>query len=140
MIIKKREKQTVEQTPCQWVDYRDGVSFELYGLSHPLYVQAYIKLGIREAKEDLLNLSEDANSIEQYALIIGQYLVKDWKGIKDEDGEDLECTADHFVDLLTAEEGLMGWILDKSREIQEQHANSVVETKKKPSKGGNTKG
>lgn len=140
MIIKKREKQTVAQTPCQWVDYRDGASFELYGLSHPLYVQAYIKLGIREAKEDLLNLSEDANSIEQYALIIGQYLVKDWKGIKDEDGEDLECTADHFVDLLTAEEGLMGWILDKSREIQEQHANSVVETKKKPSKGGNTKG
>ena len=140
MIIKKREKQTVAQTPCQWVDYRDGASFELYGWSHPLYVQAYIKLGIREAKEDLLNLSEDANSIEQYALIIGQYLVKDWKGIKDEDGEDLECTADHFVDLLTAEEGLMGWILDKSREIQEQHANSVVETKKKPSKGGNTKG
>lgn len=122
------------------MDYRDGVSFELYGMSHPLYIQAYIKLGIRESKEDLLNLSEDANSIEQYALIIGQYLVKDWVGIKDEDGNDLACTADHFVDLLAVEEGLLNWILDKSREIQEQHATSVVKAKKKPSKGGNTKG
>lgn len=139
ILVKKREKLTIENTPCEWVDYKDGVAFELYGMAHPLYIQAQIKQAQRVENEDLLNLSEE-NSYEQYVLIIGQYLVKGWRGIVDEDGENLPKSADSFADLVVAEEGLLAWIMDKCAEIQRKHGEKLEKTKKKSSKDGNTKG
>lgn len=139
MKISKREKATVKNTPCNWVDYGDGVAFELYGTSHPMYAQANIKLMRREFTEDLLNLS-DEEGLEQYIKIVGRYLVKGWRGIYDENDDELEYSVDNFVDIVYQVEGLLQWVMEKSEELQITHENQVADTKKKPSKGGNTKG
>ncbi|WP_323841579.1 MULTISPECIES: hypothetical protein [unclassified Moraxella] len=121
------------------MDYGNGVAFEIYGASHPLYQQANTKHRVREFTEDLLNLS-DEDGLETFPKIVGQYLIKDWRGVTDEDGEELPCNCDNFVDMVLCVDGLLNLVVGQSYDIQNKHAQQVETTKKKPSKGGNTKG
>lgn len=133
LTVKKREKISVENTPCEWRKYADGVSFELYALSNPLYMQAMATQERRDANVDILDLDEEQNSLEMQVKIVGRYLVKDWKGIVDEQGEPLALTPDSFVDLVVADSAILGWIVEQAAEIAKQQKEYVADTKKKSS-------
>lgn len=124
MKITRREKTTIKNTPCEWVDYGNGVAFEIYGVSHPLYQQANTKHRVRELTEDLLNLSNE-DGLETFPKIVGQYLIKDWRGVTDEDGEELPCNCDNFVDMVLCVDGLLNWVVGQSYDIQNKHAHQT---------------
>lgn len=131
--ISKDKRISVSNTPCEWVEYQDGVKFEIYGISHPFYLQAQLRV-MQKTQGDILDIKDDV--IELNLAIIGQYLVKDWQGIVDKDGNELPKTAENFVDLVTTHAGVADFILLNSERIQESYYKGLDEVKKKPSRGG----
>lgn len=137
--VTKVEKPTIEETPCEWVDYQDGVKFKIYGISHPLYNLAINKFEQRDAKEDLLNLNEHSQSFYTQIGIVGRYLVADWEGVLGEDKEgnevELELTIENFESLILNFPDLLGWIFNQACLVQENYYKELITLKKKPSSG-----
>ena len=134
--ITKVDKPTVEETPCEWVDYKDGVKFKVYGISHPLYNLAINKYEQRDAREDLLNLNEHSQSFYTQIAIVGTYLVADWEGVYEEDKDgneiELELNTENFENLILNFPDLLGWIFNQACMVQENHYKDLLALKKKP--------
>lgn len=139
LTAKKRDKLTVENTPCEWRTYQDGVQFELYSIAHPLYLQAVSVLERKAESVDILNLNENDDSIELQIKATGRYLVKNWKGIENEKGEPLELTPDNFADLVLSHLDVFSWIIEQCSDIAKKQAEAVEKLKKKSSTDTNGK-
>lgn len=131
LLIEKREKTTVENTPCEWVDWKDGVKFEIYGIAHPLYLEARAKYERRVMSEDLLNLSQGSGTdLEKQIAIVGQYLIKGWEGFEGDDNKPLEKTAENFTDIVVMFPEIYEFVMNSSVEIQKAHTKAIAEKKK----------
>lgn len=132
LSVAKREKQTVENTPCEWKTYKDGISFQIYGLGHPLYQFASARIQRIMESQDIFDLDADSLTGEDQLAAVGKYLVKDWKGINDEEtGKKLEVTPDNFIAVIEKEPEVWKFIEEKSLEIQLDFNKKVEATKKK---------
>lgn len=137
--VAKVEKDTVANTPLTWVSWEHGASFEIYGINNPLYRLAVDRLDIRITQEDLLNLNEASPTVNTQIGIVGKYLVNDWQGVTDEDGEALELNPENFENLILNYPDLFGWILKQSVEIQRKHYVDLDKVKKKSQTATNGK-
>lgn len=139
LSVKKREKLTVENTPCEWRTYKDDVKFELYSIAHPLYLQAVNALERKAEKLDILNLTEEDDNIEMQIKATGRYLVKSWQGVEDENGEPLELTPDNFTDLALSHLPVFNWVIEQCSDIAKKQAEELEKLKKKSSNATNGK-
>ena len=140
LLVKKvEEQQTVSNTPFEWRAFKDGVEFEIYGNGHPLYIGASAIYSGRIQNVDVLDMTEDVADIYQHLKITGTYLVKDWKGITDENGEPLEVTPENFVAVFNAVPEVWEFIRNAAADIPAAHNEKISNTKKKPSSATNGK-
>lgn len=139
ILVQKREKVTVENTPCEWKAYKNGVSFELYGAAHPLYQFAMARFYGIVSSQDILELDEHSLTGEAQLAIFAKYLVKDWKGVEGDDNEKLEVTPDNFLSLIETDPAVWDFVNEKVIEIQNDFNKKVEATKKKQSRVSNGK-
>lgn len=78
---------------------------------------------------------EDKSTGEMITRAMAKFLIRDWDAV-DEDGEKLPVTGDNLL-LLTASTkdpaAFIQWVFSKTVDVAVEHAESLVDTKKKPS-------
>lgn len=137
LVVTKKETQTVENTPSEWIDYKEGAKLEVYGINHPLYQLALERLDKMAVMENIKNLNEQSYSFATQVECVGEYLVKSWQGFLNENDEALEANGENFKQACLNFPDLMMLVIRSAVQIQAKHNLQKEELKKKPLAAGN---
>lgn len=84
------------------------------------------------AAGDVTNVSEsDLTTSDTVALLIGAFIVKDWKGVNDENGEPVLLTKENYLSLARQTDAPANVALEKLHELRNKTKKEVKKTKGK---------
>lgn len=133
MKINSQAKAKDASYPTGWLSH-EGAKFKIAGIARPAFQRAF-ELTSRKVSEDYQNLfnlddGDAVDSARMQDLVVLNYLIVDWEGLEDENGDPLECTTQNKKLLFLNEEictSLVIEILKKSRSIQVEAEKKKVE-------------
>lgn len=133
MKINSQAKAKDASYPTGWLSH-EGAKFKIAGIARPAFQRAF-ELTSRKVSEDYQNLFniDDGDAIDSARmqdLVILNYLVIDWEGLEDENGDPLECTTQNKKLLFLNDEictALVLKVIEKSRSIQVEAEKKKVE-------------
>ncbi|KLT73252.1 hypothetical protein PL75_03230 [Neisseria arctica] len=146
MALKLKKKQEIE---ARWVDYKDGDETLARFLIKPIEDSRYQvavernQIGTRADGVTIDNIADDARPfLEKDAEAVARYLLVDWDGVEDADGNAIKYSPETAYEVLTKTQiGLVlwAWIKEQAEAIQAEAYKDRDELVKKPLNGTNGK-
>lgn len=133
MKINSKAKTKDASYPTGWLDL-DGSKFKIAGNARPAFQRAF-QLAQLKTSEDYQNLfglgdADAINSARLQDLVILNYLILDWEGITDENGDPLKHSKE-AIKMIFLDEDLSNHVvlavLEKSKKIQQDAEKEKVE-------------
>lgn len=132
MKINSKAKSKDASYPTGWLDF-EGAKFKIAGIVRPAFQRAF-ELAQLKTSEDYQNLFglgdvDAVNSARLQDLVVLNYLILDWEGLEDEEGNPLEHNQKNTKLIFLNEEictSLVLAVLEKSKEIQKKADDEKV--------------
>jgi len=138
MALKMKKKEV--STEAVWVPFDEDTKIQLVGSDQPEY-----QLALERARRRLRNndarfeegvvgvLTGEKTESETQAMLLSHFVVKDWEGVQDEDGNKLNFTPDAAAEIMLAEPAFFLFVLRESAKIAAEARGELEETVEKPS-------
>ena len=139
MALKLVKKTAVTGT-TKWVDYDSDTRIQLAGIDTPEYQIALERMRRRLNKNDA-QFSEGSVGVvsgektehQNHCLLLANFIVKDWSGAVDEDGNPLQYTPDIGAQMLEGDVEFFIFCLKQAAAFTEESKEELAETLEKPS-------
>lgn len=138
MALKLKNKETVD-TAAKWFDFDADTKVLLVSLDNTEYQIAMERMRRRLARNDAQFQEGDIGVIQgekteyvNHCLAIASFLLKDWTGAVDGDGNEIKYTAQVGAQMLDDNVELFMFVLKHSGELAISKKEEQVETLEKP--------
>ncbi|MCK0543575.1 hypothetical protein JTE78_12460 [Pseudomonas syringae pv. aptata] len=138
MALKLKNKEVVD-TAATWFDFDADTKVLLVSLDNTEYQIAMERMRRRLARNDAQfqegNIGVIAGEKTEYVnhcLAIASFLLKDWQGAQDEEGNELAYKPEIGAQMLESDIEFFLFVLDKSGELAVSKKVEQVETLEKP--------
>ncbi|ALU60879.1 hypothetical protein ACA40_13790 [Pseudomonas syringae pv. lapsa] len=139
MALKLKNKEVVD-TAAKWFDFDKDTKVQLVSLDNTEYQIAMERMRRRVARNDAQFQEGDIGIIQgekteyvNHCLSIASFLLKDWTGAVDGDGNEIKYTAQVGAQMLEDNVDLFVFVLEHSGELAASKKVEQVETLEKPS-------
>ncbi|WP_440090148.1 hypothetical protein [Pseudomonas fragariae (ex Marin et al. 2024)] len=139
MALKLKNKEVVD-TAAKWFDFDQDTKVLLVSLENTEYQIAMERMRRRVQRNDAQFQEGDIGVIQgekteyvNHCLAISSFLLKDWKGALDEEGNELPYKPAIGAQMLENDIDFFLFVLDKCRELALELKAEKVETLEKPS-------
>ena len=146
MALQLKKKSAVADD-TKWFEYDEDTKLELAGIDNPAYQIALERMRRRlrsnDAKFDegtVGVVSGEKTEHQNHCLLIGSYLLKDWDGAQDEDGNPLKYTPAIGSQMLESDVDLFVFVLKHAADLSAEGKGELAETVEKPQAGSSGKG
>ncbi|WP_440064386.1 hypothetical protein ACTAB2_02060 [Pseudomonas syringae] len=138
MALKLKNKEVVDNA-AKWFDFDADTKVLLVSLDNTEYQIAMERMRRRLARNDAQFQEGDIGVIAgekteyvNHCLAIASFLLKDWQGAQDEEGNELAYKPEIGAQMLESDIEFFLFVLDKSRELAASKKVEQVETLEKP--------
>lgn len=145
MALKMKKKEV--STEAVWVPFDEDTKIQLVGSDQPEYQLALERARRRLQRNDAQFaegavgvVSGEKTELQTQAMLLSHFVVKDWEGVQDEEGNKLSFTPDAAADIMLAEHSFFLFVLRESGKIAAQAKGELEETVEKPSPASPGKG
>lgn len=145
MALKLKSKDVADST-AKWFEFDADTKVQLVSLDNNEYQIAMERMRRRLARNDAQFREGDIGVIqgekteyENHCLAIASFLLKDWTGAVDGDGNEIEYTAEVGAQMLDGNVELFLFVLKHSGELAASKKVEQDETLEKPSPASNGK-
>lgn len=138
----KMQKKAAASADTKWVDFDKDTKVLLAGTDNIEYRVALERYNRRIARndakfgEDQVGVVEgEVTDLQNHAMLLGRFIVKDWKGVVDDDGNEVKYTVAAATELLEANVEFLLFVLRGGAVVTDEKQEELDETVKKPSTG-----
>ncbi|PHX25802.1 hypothetical protein AO278_22615 [Pseudomonas syringae pv. syringae] len=148
MALKLKNKEVVD-TAAKWFDFDADTKVQLVSLDNTEYQIAMERMRRRVARNDAQFQEGDIGIIQgekteyvNHCLAIASFLLKDWTGAVDDEGNEVRYTAQVGAQMLEDNVELFMFVLKHSGELATSKKEEQVETleKQSPASSGKASG
>lgn len=146
MALQMKKKTAVVGT-TKWFDYDTETKVELSGIDNPEYQIALERMRRRLNKNDA-QFEEGSVGVVQgektehqnHCMLLGHFILKDWDGAQDEEGNPIKYTPDTGAQMLEGDVDFFIFVLKSAAAFAGQMKEELDETMGKPSPASSGKG
>ena len=139
MALQMKKKPAVVGT-TKWFDYDADTKVELSGIDNPEYQIALERMRRRLHKNDA-QFEEGSVGVVQgektehqnHCMLLSHYILKDWDGAQDEDGNPIKYTPDLGAQMLEGDVEFFIFVLKSAEALTKESKGELEETVEKPS-------
>jgi dihydroorotate dehydrogenase len=138
MALKLRKQPL--NTEAKWFEFDEETKVQLIGINNPGYQtvleRAQRRINRNDAKfeQGQIGLVEGEKSAhESHCMILAQFIVQDWDGVVDEDGNKVAFSNEVATELLSGNIEFFMWVISKASELAAEGKADLAETVEKPS-------
>lgn len=138
MALKLRKQPL--NTEAKWFEFDEETKVQLIGINNPGYQtvleRAQRRINRNDAKfeQGQIGLVEGEKSAhESHCMILAQFIVQDWDGVVDEDGNKVAFSNEVATELLSGNIEFFMWVISKASELAAEGKADLEETVEKPS-------
>ena len=148
MALKMKKKDPV-QTGAKWVDFDADTKVLLAGTDNIEYRVALERHNRRVQRNDsrfgegqVGVVEGELTDLQNHAMLLAHFIVKDWKGVQDDEGCELEYSTGVAAELLETNADFLLFVLRGGTKVAAESLQELAETVGKPSSGssGNVSG
>lgn len=133
-------KKTPKSADSKWVEFDEDTKILLVGTDNPAYQVALERARRRLRNNDSRFGEGDVGIVdgektenETQAMLLGNFIVKDWSGVLDEEGNTLNYEPQIAADIMLADPAFFLFVLKEAGKIADEAKKELVETVGKPS-------
>lgn len=142
----KLVKKNAPVATTKWVEFDKDTKIELAGIDTPEYQIALERMRRRLRKNDE-QFSEGTVGVvagektehQNHCLLLASFILKDWDGAQDEDGNPLKYTPAIGAQMLEGDVEFFIFVLKQAAEFSAENKGELEETVGKPSAGSSGK-
>ena len=145
MALKLKKKESV-QDGAKWVDFDADTKVLLAGTDNIEYRVALERHNRRIQRNDArfgegqVGVVEgELTDLQNHAMLLGHFIVKDWKGVQDDEGRELEYSTSVAAELLESNVEFLLFVLQGGTKVAAEAEKELVETVGKPLTGSSGK-
>jgi hypothetical protein len=123
----------------RWIDYDKTTRIKIAGIDDQKYQIAADRarrlISQSDARQSLHNISvsdADATEFDIQCQLMSRYIVLDWDGVTDEDGNETEFSSQKAEKLLKGNAAFFAWVLEQATKVAIDKAKEIADAKKKP--------
>lgn len=138
MALKLRKQPL--NTEAKWFEFDEETKVQLIGINNPGYQtvleRAQRRINRNDAKfeQGQIGLVEGEKSAhESHCMILAQFIVQDWDGVVDEDGNKVAFSNEVATELLSGNIEFFMWVISKASELAAEGKADLAETVEKQS-------
>jgi hypothetical protein len=148
MALKMTKKES-PSTAAKWVQFDDDTKIQLVGLDNAEYQVAMERMRRRIQRNDSQFDEGDVGVIagertehQNQCMLLSRFILKDWAGVQDAEGNPLKFTPDVAADLLEANIEFFIFVLRESGKISAEARAELAQTvgKSSPASSGKRSG
>lgn len=132
-------KKTAKSADSKWVEFDKDTKILLVGIDTPAYQIALERARRRLRNNDSRFVEGDVGIVdgektenETQAMLLSHFVVKDWSGVLDEDGNPLQYSPQVAADIMLADPAFFLFVLKESGKIAAEAKEELAETVEKP--------
>ena len=141
MALKLKKKEFA-QDGAKWVDFDAETKVLLAGTDNIEYRVALERHNRRVQRNDArfgegqVGVVEgELTDLQNHAMLLAHFIVKDWKGVQDDEGRELEFSTDVAAELLETNTDFLLFVLRGGTKVAAEAEQELAETLGKPSSG-----
>ncbi|KOX63858.1 hypothetical protein AA303_17320 [Pseudomonas psychrophila] len=141
MALKLKKKDSI-QDGAKWVDFDADTKVLLAGTDNIEYRVALERHNRRVQRNDArfgegqVGVVEgELTDLQNHAMLLAHFIVKDWKGVQDDEGCELEYSAGAAAELLESNVEFLLFVLQGGTKVAAEAEQELAETLGKPSTG-----
>ncbi|WP_321837829.1 hypothetical protein [Pseudomonas kulmbachensis] len=141
MTLKLKKKDPV-QAGAKWVDFDAETKVLLAGTDNIEYRVALERHNRRVQRNDArfgegqVGIVEgELTDLQNHAMLLGHFIIRDWKGVQDDEGNELEYSTGAAAELLESNVEFLLFVLRGGTKVAAEAEKELVETVGKPSTG-----
>ena len=145
MALKLKKKEPTQDGE-KWVDFDADTKVLLAGTDNVEYRVALERHNRRIQRNDArfgegqVGVVEgELTDLQNHAMLLGNFIVKDWKGVQDEEGNELKYSPTAAAQLLESNVDFLLFTLRGGAAVTAEKEEELAETVKKPSTGSSGK-
>ncbi|MGO2450877.1 hypothetical protein [Pseudomonas taetrolens] len=145
MALKLKKKEPTQEG-AKWVDFDADTKVLLAGTDNIEYRVALERHNRRIQRNDArfgegqVGVVEgELTDLQNHAMLLGNFIVKDWKGVQDEEGNELKYSPTAAAQLLESNVDFLLFTLRGGAAVTAEKEEELAETVKKPSTGSSGK-
>lgn len=129
--MRVQTKLRREDTEGQWFEYEEGGEFLIARAGTSNFLRISDKHERPYRKQIARGQLGTDKQVEIMCKAMGEGILLNWRGISDEDGQDLAYNPDLAADVLRLNRELREWVTEKSEEMTRLRDEAIEETAKK---------
>lgn len=141
MALKLKKKDPV-QTGAKWVDFDADTKVLLAGTDNIEYRVALERHNRRVQRNDsrfgegqVGVVEGELTDLQNHAMLLAHFIVKDWKGVQDDEGCELEYSTGAAAELLETNAEFLLFVLRGGTKVAAESEQELAETVGKQSSG-----
>ena len=141
MALKLKKKDPV-QTGAKWVEFDADTKVLLAGTDNIEYRVALERHNRRVQRNDsrfgegqVGVVEGELTDLQNHAMLLAHFIVKDWKGVQDDEGCELKYSTDVAAELLESNVDFLLFVLQGGTKVAAESEKELDETMGKPSSG-----
>lgn len=138
----KIQAKAAQKEDLKWFEFDADTKVLLAGTDTIEYRVALERYNRRVARNDAKFgegtvgvVDGELTDLQNHAMLLGHFIVKDWKGVEDEHGNQIKYSPDTAAQLLESNVEFLLFVLRSGVKVDEEKQEELGETVKKPSTG-----
>ncbi|CAG8863156.1 hypothetical protein PS627_00092 [Pseudomonas fluorescens] len=147
MALKKKKSNPAKSFEARWEDYDNETKVLLMPLDNEQYQIALERMRRRLARNDEKFVEGTVGVVEgekteheNHCMLLGQFILKDWQGAQDENGNPLKYSELEAGEVLKGDVDFFLFVIKKAAAIADENKQELEEAKGKSSPASSGKG
>lgn len=143
MALKLKKKEVL-RGDSKWLDFDQDTKVLLSGTNNTEYRIAMERYARRVQRNDARFgegevgvVDGELTDLQNHTMLLAHFVLKDWKGVQDENGNELSYSTEAAAQLLEMNPDFLLFVLRKGKEIASESEKELDETLGKPSPDSN---
>ena len=139
MALQLKKKSSLTGT-TKWVEFDEDTKIQIVGIDSPAYQTALERVQRRINRNDArfeqgeVGLVDGEKSAhESHCMILAQFILQDWEGVLDDEGNKVAFSKESATDLLSGNIEFFMWVISKASDFAAEGKADLDETVEKPS-------
>ncbi|MGO0684085.1 hypothetical protein [Pseudomonas fulva] len=147
MALQLKKTDTAKSAEARWEEFDKDTKVLLLPLDNQQYQIALERMRRRLARNDaqfgegaIGVLDGEKSEHDNHCLLLASFIVKDWEGAQDEQGNPLAYSEPVCAEMLQASQEFFYFVLSRASRIAAENREELEEVKGKPSPASNGSG
>lgn len=139
MALKLKKKEVL-RGDSKWLDFDQDTKVLLSGTNNTEYRIAMERYARRVQRNDARFgegevgiVDGELTDLQNHTMLLAHFVLKDWKGVQDENGNELKYSTEAAAQLLEFNPDFLLFVLRKGKELAAEGEQELAETVGKPS-------